>query len=438
MAGRITVVGAGVSGQAIALWAKKLGASVFVTDMKKELAPEICLGFRNAGIEWETGGHSPRCCECDQMVVSSGVSPACEAVKQAEGRGIPVVGELEFLAPWLPGKTIAVTGTNGKTTTTALLGHLLRCRGQSVAVVGNIGEPLANAAGTAVDYTVMELSSFQLHWNKSFTPQVALLTNLAPDHIDWHGSYENYVADKLKVFGRPGKGNWEIVQARDAALVPSGGSVCTLGGTEGTRIYWDDQAVWLERDSGREKLFDRSQLSLVGQHNLENAAMAGAALALIDKSFAPLQGLSDFLPPPHRCQLVRVRRGVTWVDDSKGTNVASTRTALEGIDGPKIIILGGKGKGEKYETLAQTVKARARNVILIGAESDKIEAALREAGVQSIHRTSCMEEVVSTADGLARPGDTVLLSPACTSWDMYQSYEQRGDHFKRLVMALPD
>lgn len=438
MTGRITIIGAGVSGRALALWARKLGADVFVSDVKEYLAPEVGLQFQTAGIEWETGCHSEACCDSDLMVISSGVSPASPAVEMARRKGLVVQGELEFLAPWLKGPVVAVTGTNGKTTTTALVGHLLRANGLKTAVVGNIGDPLANAAGRKWDAIVMELSSFQLHWSRNFTPQVALLTNLAPDHIDWHGSYEQYCSDKAKVFGQPTSNNWAIVQRCDVSRVPEGGKICTLLGHDETRIEWDDSSLWLCQKTSKRKLFDRHRLRLVGRHNLENAAMATAAVALCWPELDPSAGLEDFLPPPHRCQLVTQRRGVLWVDDSKGTNVASTRTALQGIAGEKIVILGGKGKGEVYDELAETVKVTAREALLLGAEADAIEAALRQVGYQSFHRVAHMDEAVALADALSRPGDTVLLSPACTSWDMYSSYVDRGKHFASLVKALEE
>lgn len=439
MTGKITVVGAGISGQSLALWAKKLGAQVFVTDCKAELAPQVCLAFEQAQIQYESGGHTQRALECDLMVVSSGVGPQSQAVQMAMASGVPVRGELDFLHPWMKGRSIAVTGTNGKTTTTSLIGHLLRSQGLKVGVAGNIGVPLASVAGQEFDVCVMELSSFQLYWNHSFTPDVAVLTNLAPDHLDWHGSYEAYVAAKMRIFGSPQSWNWAICQARDRSLVPFGGKVCSLGyhGDDPWIDIQDDGATWVD-GVDRINLFHKDQLKLVGRHNLENAAMATAAVYALDSGLEPACGLPSFLPPAHRCQKVAVRRGVAWINDSKGTNVASTTTALSGIEGPKIVILGGKGKGEDYEPLALSVKAHAKAAVLLGMEADKIEAVLRAVGFDQVYRVQDMSEAVHQAEKLAQSGDTVLLSPACTSWDMYRSYEERGDHFAQLIHELGD
>lgn len=436
MPGRITVIGAGISGQALARWAKKLGADVLVSDQKAELAPEVCLAFKQAQIEYEIGGHSDRALDCDVMVVSSGVGPQSPAVRRAFEKGVPVRGELDFLAPWMKGRPIAVTGTNGKTTTTALIGHLLTRRGYRVGVAGNIGVPLASVAGQDFDFCVMELSSFQLHWNSHFTPDVAVLTNLAPDHLDWHGSYDAYLSAKGRVFGKPESWNWAITQSVDASIVPPGGKLCTLGRGGERWIELVDRSAVLHGSQGDVTLFTHEHLNLMGRHNVENAAMATAAVTLATAAIDPWAGLSDFVSPPHRCQPVGTVRGVTYINDSKGTNVASTVTALQGLEGPKWIILGGKGKGEDYAPLARAVKQYALGALVLGAEADKIEAALRTAGVEFVERVTDLPAAVDRAAQLAEAGDTVLLSPSCTSWDMYRSYEERGDHFIRLVRRL--
>ncbi len=431
---KITVVGAGVSGKALAFWAKSQGAEVFVSDMKT-IAPEARDSFREAAISWEEGGHTVRCCECDLMVLSSGVGPQSEAVKMAVERGIVVRGELDCLASELQGKTIAVTGTNGKTTTTALIGHILRSNGLKTSVVGNIGTPLADCAGESCDAIVMELSSFQLYWNRSFMPDTAVLTNLAPDHLDWHSSFENYVESKGRIFNASQGNCWAIVQPGDAHLVPQIRSICTLGPGQENFIDVESQEVALRSGRIRRELFCRDQLKLMGRHNLENAAMATAAVALTFPQHNPSAGLADFQPLPHRCQLVGTWQDVSYVDDSKGTNVASTVTALRGIAGPKIIILGGQGKGETYELLAQTVKEEARAAILLGSEAERIRESLANAGYDPIFMVPSMDAAVKQAIEIARPGDRVLLSPACTSWDMYRNYKERGDHFASLVRA---
>lgn len=436
MEGKITVVGAGISGTALAVFAAEQGAEVFVTDRRGDLAEERKAIFRQHSIQWESGGHSERCIACDRMVVSSGVSPASPAVVLAERAGVPVCGELDFLAPYLKGKIIAVTGTNGKTTCTSLIGHILKNGGIDAVTVGNIGEPLASHAGEYHDALVMELSSFQLHWNSRLKPDVAVLTNLAPDHIDWHGSYENYAAAKCRIF-IPKEGEcFAVVHDSDAFRVPTGRRVCALG-SGACRIDDDGDEVTLTQDGRTRRLFHKKSLSLLGRHNLENAAMSAAAAVLAFPDVNPDEHLKEFTALRHRCEKVAKRRGVLYVDDSKGTNVAAVITALKSIAGPKIIILGGQGKGESYDSLAETVKERTSAAVVIGAEADKIIDALQRAGFKNWHGAADMAEAVKKCSQLAREGDCVLLSPACTSWDMYHNFEERGDHFASLVRQLP-
>ncbi|MGI6076194.1 MAG: UDP-N-acetylmuramoyl-L-alanine--D-glutamate ligase [Pyramidobacter sp.] len=436
MEGKITIVGAGVSGSALALFAAERGAEVFVTDQRDDLPEERKALFRKHAIQWETGGHTERCTACDRMVVSSGVPATSCAVALAERAGVPVSGELDFLAPSLKGKIIAVTGTNGKTTCTSLIGHILKSGGLDAVTVGNIGEPLASHAGENHDALVMELSSFQLHWNSRLKPDVAVLTNLAPDHINWHGSYENYVAAKCRIFIPKEEECFAVVHDRDAFRVPAGRTVCALGQGE-CRISDEGGAVTLTRGGRTRMLFHKKSLSLLGQHNLENAAMSAAAAALAFPDVNPEEHLKEFLPLRHRCEKVAERHGVLYIDDSKGTNVAAVITALKSIAGPKIIILGGQGKGEAYDSLAETVKDQASAAVVIGSEADKIIAALQREGFENWHRAADMAEAVKKCSELARPGDRVLLSPACTSWDMYRNFEERGDHFASLVRHLP-
>ena len=432
MNGKITVVGAGVSGTALARFASERGYSVFVTDKAEKLSDAAAKTFAALGIDCETGGHTPKCADCDLMVVSSGISEKSEAVALARAAGVQTVGELDFLSPYIVGKVIAVTGTNGKTTTTSLTAHLLRSNGLDAVAVGNIGEPLAAHVGEKHDAFVMELSSFQLHWNRLLAPDVSVLTNLAPDHIDWHGSYEAYIADKCRVFVPRGGECYAVTHECDAPRVPSGRKTFALG----DGICFENGSVYLRRESGKSLLFEEARLPLLGRHNIENAAMACAAAALAFPGCDPSAGLSEYRPPRHRCEKVCEKNGVLYIDDSKGTNVAAVITALGSIDGTKVIILGGQGKGESYGELAQAVKKSARAAVLLGSEAEKIRSALLESGYESVHTAKDMPEAVAIASRLAQKGDSVLLSPACTSWDMYRNYGERGEHFASLVREL--
>lgn len=283
----------------------------------------------------------------------------------------------------------------------------------------------------------MELSSFQLHWNTKLVPDVSILTNLAPDHINWHGSYENYIADKCRIFNMCGRTDcYAVTQSGDACRVPHGRRVCTLGGESGMAIVRTGDDIILKNSGTERKLFSVNKLKLVGRHNLENASMAAAAVVLAFPDAEPELGMESFVAPRHRCEYAGTVHGVTYINDSKGTNVASVVTALRSIGGRKIIILGGQGKGEKYDLLAETVRENTKASIVLGSEREAITEALKKAGCKNISSACDMADAVKKASEMAENGDIVLLSPACTSWDMYSSYEQRGDHFVSLVRGL--
>lgn len=440
----LTVLGSGVSGEALALCAVDMGAQVFVTEKKESISQAQIDLFKDKGIQWEVGGHSVKALDCDLIVVSSGISPEIPLLVEAEQKGIPIVGEVDFIAPYLSGKVIAVTGTNGKTTTTSMIAYLLKSAGYDAVVAGNIGVPLGSLVNKSHDYIVVELSSFQLAWVKKAKFDVSIVTNLAPDHINWHGSYEAYVeAKKVAVRMRRNSG-WSIVQKRD---------IDVLGLTEDLKVLplsWEDavdqkvKGLFLGKDKssmvfgGKKKhLFRYDQLNLIGTHNIENASMAISACVF---ATGVVDGwdvnLIDYVAPFHRCQFVTEIDGVTYIDDSKGTNVASTCAALRSIDGPKIVILGGQGKGESYTPLAEAVSQCARYAILIGEEKKPIESALLENKYKSYSVVDDMVQAVLKASEIAKAGDTVLLSPACTSWDMYANYGKRGDHYSCLVNEM--
>jgi len=460
---RLTVIGAGVSGIALALFAHKLGARVFVSEERSVLAPDVAEQLKKAGIEWEAGGHTGRAFEADALLLSSGIPPFASCVKEAEKRGLSVIGELDFVIPHIEGPIVGITGSNGKSTLTSLSGHILQKTGLKVAVGGNIGVAASSFTGERYDCVVLELSSFQLHWAHSLKSTVAVVTNLAPDHLDWHGTYEAYVASKAKILSLQDGAGWGIVQDRDyrGACLVKEESLDPFNVTKPEKIValsWDERLkseaegqIFMGKDSailrlggrGRAQeerlLFRYCDTSLLGNHNLENVAMALAAAYLLDVSVPDVKVrgiLEDFHPLPHRCELAGTVDGVIYVDDSKGTNVAASITALISIKGRKVIILGGKGKGEDYGPLAEAVKREAEAAILIGEEKDRIETALKNAGFGAISKVGDMEAAVSEARRFARPGMAVLLSPACTSWDMYENYKKRGEHFSAIVRSL--
>lgn len=434
---RITIFGGGVSGASLARLARSLGARVFVSDTGA-IRAEIKEGLDSDGIEYEEGGHTDHAFRCDEAVLSSGFPPRSEAVLRLTREGVPIKGEVDFALPRIKGRKIAVTGTNGKTTTTALIGFLLSGLGARAASEGNIGAPLADHAGLDLEFSSIELSSFQLHWAREVEFDCAVLTNIEPDHIDWHGSFDAYAADKIKIFSFVRNGGACIARAAELNFMKtSPDHLLTLAWQDtpeasGADIVLD--AAGRRAYLGGSSLFDFADTKLNGSHNMENAAMA--MTAVVSMGFDRAQAarvLSGFEPQPHRCALVLERDGIRYIDDSKGTNVAASRTALTSLDGRKVVILGGKGKGEDYAPLVGALRDHARHAVLIGAEREKIAAALNAGGWHDWTYADCMEEAVEQASNIAVAGDVVLLSPACTSWDMYNNYGERGDHFASII-----
>jgi UDP-N-acetylmuramoylalanine--D-glutamate ligase len=350
-------------------------------------------------------------------------------IAAARERGLPVLGEVELAWRLIPNEFIAVTGTNGKTTTTELIGHIHREAGQPVAVAGNVGTALSSLVGhLAPDATVVcEVSSFQLEDAVEFAPEGAVLLNLAPDHIDRHGTFEAYTAAKLRVFAHQGND--------DVAVAPLGLGVEDLGGCARRVCFGDGPQAELSDRAGQlwwaeEPLLDVEEIGLRGLHNRRNA-MAAAAICLARgiEPDAVRSALRTFAGVEHRLEEVASIDGVLYVNDSKATNVASTLVALQSFDTPIRLILGGQGKGEDYTPLRAPVAERCAGVYLIGEEAERLGA------VVGGERCETLERALEAAAGAARPGEVVLLSPACASFDQFDDYEARGLAFKELVAA---
>jgi len=438
---RITVLGAGVSGVSLARFARRKGARVFVTEQKILSESTKALFFRE-GISWEEG-HSERACACDELLLSSGVSAKAPLVERALSLNIRVTGELDTVAPFLRGRLVAVTGSNGKSTTVSLLGHLLRGVGRNVVVAGNIGLPLGDIADVEYDDVVMELSSFQLHWTKNIAVHLGIITNLDPDHLDWHGSFEKYIQAKFRLFDLLADGGALIGQEREQVLYRTHERMPTVPfAWEDSKelekvVFFEKESCFLRQGDERTFLFDRRIVPIPGKHNAENAAMAMAAAVLLgERPECLMEELKTFRSLPHRCEIVATIDGVEYVDDSKGTNVAAAVTALASLEKPKIVILGGQGKGESYGGLAEAVRNYAERAVVMGSERENICRALDEAGYDKYERAADMETALMISRSLARPGMMVLLSPACTSWDAYNNYKERGEHFRRIVQGF--
>jgi UDP-N-acetylmuramoylalanine--D-glutamate ligase len=430
--GPYLVVGLARSGPAAARLLAGRGETVVGADSG---TPEGAERLRDLGVEvlLDVDGVEPvarsRC-----VVKSPGVPREAPAIVAADAAGIPVLGELELAWRLLPNRFCAVTGTNGKTTVTELLGHVWRTAGESVAVGGNVGTPLASLVGEvpAAATVVCEASSFQLEDTDAFAPECGVLLNIAPDHLDRHGTLEHYLAAKLRVFANQGPDDVCVYNGSDPALAG-----VELGGA-GRRVeFHRPEGGVIELDG--EPLVATGELSLLGPHNAENAAgAAAAASALGIERSAIAQALRSFPGVPHRLERVAEIGGVAYVNDSKATNVAAAAAALRSFEGGVRAILGGSLKGGGFAELAEPVAERCLACYLIGPAAEQLERDLGpawESGVE-LRRCDGLAAAVAAAAADARPGETVLLAPACASFDAYRDYEHRGEHFRELVGEL--
>ena len=437
---KLTVIGAGVSGQGLALLAHNLGENVLVSE-QKNIPEEVKTLFTQNNIAYEEG-HSEKVFDgTKEILISSGIPPQSEILKQAQSRGVKLTGELDYVLPHIRTKNlVCVTGSNGKSTVTSLIGHILNRAGLKAGTGGNLGTASAKFTQEDFDAVVLELSSFQLaRATNNLRAKVSIITNLAPDHIDWHGSYEAYVEAKSRVISLRDSNGYGIIQDRDFDAINPSGKIIVLSWTPepahktAGHIFMKDSEAVLTLDGKTIPLFKYSDTTLIGSHNLENIAMSLCAVYLLGVTGDVKYLLEGFRPLPHRCEDAGTVDGVQYIDDSKGTNVAATITAMTSIPGRKVIILGGQGKGEDYAPLAEAVKRECDSAVLIGEEAGKIQAALENVNFTDFHRAKDMEDALETARKIAKPGMIVLLSPACTSWDMYKSYKARGEHFCRIV-----
>jgi UDP-N-acetylmuramoylalanine--D-glutamate ligase len=396
--------------------------------------PPEAAALREAGMEVWTGVDGLTELQRARAVVKSpGVPPRAPVIAQAVETGVPVCGELELGWRLLDRPFVAVTGTNGKTTTVELLGAIWRAAGRDVALAGNVGTPLtALADGLGAATTVVcEASSYQLHDAVAFAPEVAVILNLTPDHLEWHGDVEAYRAAKLRLFEHQGPGH-VAVGPRELLSGAAGQARRVIVGPEpGDDLAVRDGALWWHG----EHVIALADIRLRGAHNAWNAAAAAAAaLASGIEQGAVTEALTSFAGVEHRLEDVRTLDGVTWINDSKSTNIASTTVALDAIPAPVHLILGGQAKGQDFTMLRGAVCARAAAVHVIGEDAARIADDLD--GTVPLYLDDDLRAAVAAARGTARSGEVVLLSPACASFDQFADYEQRGRAFKALVAAL--
>lgn len=437
---RVTVFGLGRTGEAVARYLQSRGATVLITDSgNTEAQQAAAVGLREDGIEVELGGHSDRCWgEADALVLSPGVPPGITPIVAGAARGIPVMSELEAVWGDCRAPILAVTGTNGKTTTTALLHHVLEAAGLRTVLCGNNDVPLSSALmqSPTPDFYVVEVSSYQLETAHEFRPRVAAMLNVTPDHPR-HGAIENYAAVKARIFQAQGEGDTAVMNADDPLTanryLPPGvqrtpfslAAPCSDG-------VWVNDGVIRYRD---ETILQVSELPIPGRHNLANVlavvAMARAAGVPAEQLAA---GIRSFRGVPHRIEFVRELQGTRYYNDSKSTNIDSLRVALESFSQPIVLIAGGRGKGAGYGSLEPLVRRQVRALVLIGEDGPKMAAAWGHA-VPSLMAGS-MSAAVQQAHDIAEPGDVVLLSPGCASFDWYNNFEERGADFRSCVAGL--
>ncbi|WP_348269211.1 UDP-N-acetylmuramoyl-L-alanine--D-glutamate ligase [Edaphobacter paludis] len=444
---RVLVVGLGKSGLSSALFLRGLGAQVTVSDTRsaEALAKEI-PALLEAGIMVESGGHGLLTFRRqDLIVVSPGVPMDTPEVKQVKAFGLPVIGELELASRFLKGKVVAITGSNGKTTTTTLVGKIFEDAGVPTLVGGNIGLPVIDlvAKSTADTVSVLEVSSFQLETVEEFHPWISVVLNITPDHLDRHGNFENYAAAKTRITERQEADDFLVLNAEDKPTQ-------MVAAKTRAQIYWfsprrpikqgafvhGESIFFVAKEGGKtEPVMPVAEIALKGAHNVENvlAAVCAARLAGIpaEKIRASVAG---FKGVEHRLEFVRLLRGVEFYNDSKATNVDAAMKAVASFAGGVHLILGGKDKNSDYGAMAELLKERVKIVYTIGSAAQKIEHQLQ--GVVKIVSAETMQAAVTEAAKTAVAGDVVLLAPACSSFDQFENYEHRGQVFRQLVNEL--
>jgi UDP-N-acetylmuramoylalanine--D-glutamate ligase len=446
---KVLVVGLGKSGLAAALFLRRKGAQVTVSDIRsaESLAKEI-PSLLDEGIMVEAGGHGLLTFRRqDLIVVSPGVPLNTPELVQARNFGRPVIGELELAARFLKGKVLAITGSNGKTTTTTLTGEILKEAGYPTLVAGNIGVPVVGVIDESTDdtWSVLEVSSFQLESTEEFHPKIAVILNITPDHLDRHGTFENYALAKERIFA--------VQDANDSVVLNADNPrTAEAEARSHAPVYWFSakhevsRGAWAQNGNvvycsaagaPIETIMPLNKIPLKGEHNVENvlAAVCAARLAGVDPVSIG-RAIEKFHAVEHRLEYVATINCVDYYNDSKATNVDATAKAVASFPGGIHLILGGKDKGSDYTTLAPLLRERVRAVYTIGAAAAKIESHLR--GVVPIHACTTLANAVSAAARAARPDDVVLLAPACSSFDQFENYEERGQAFKQLVADQKD
>ncbi|MDE6588489.1 MAG: UDP-N-acetylmuramoyl-L-alanine--D-glutamate ligase [Paramuribaculum sp.] len=446
---RLVVLGGGESGVGAAILGKEKGMDVFLSDYGT-IAPKYAAMLDAEGIAYEQGTHTmDRILSADEVVKSPGIAPTLPVMQAIREKNIPVISEIEFAGRYTDAKMVCITGSNGKTTTTLLTYHILKNAGINVGLAGNVGQSLAlQVARDHHDVYVIELSSFQLENMYEFKANIAIILNITPDHLDRYDyKMENYVAAKFRILNNLTPSDAFIFWQDDPVIAKQLKQIATearlfpfaLHNEQGTRGYVDDEdEIVFAADPDTSLRMPRADLSLNGLHNLYNSLAAGLSACLLDiKKDDIRKALSDFEGVEHRLEPVATIDGVRWINDSKATNVNSCWYALESMPDSKstVLILGGKDKGNDYNEIAELVDKKVKAIVCMGLHNEKLLDFFGDR-VPEIRSTASMADAVAACKELASEGDTVLLSPCCASFDLFKSYEHRGEMFKDAVRAL--
>ena len=441
---RIVVLGAGESGTGAAVLAQKIGFDVFVSDMSS-IKDKYKQMLNERGICWEEGKHTEELIlNADEVIKSPGIPNDAPMILKIKERNIPVISEIEFAGRYTHAKMICITGSNGKTTTTSLIYHIFRSAGLNVGLAGNIGQSLAlQVAEKNYDYYIIELSSFQLDNMYNFRANIAILMNITPDHLDrYDHNMQNYIDAKFRIIQNQTKDDafifWNddpIIQ-RELKKYGIQAKLCPFSEIKenGVIAYTEDNKLYFTEPIAFN--MEEEELALTGRHNLYNSMAAGisANIAGIKKQTIR-EALSDFKGVPHRLERVKTVNGVEYINDSKATNVNSCWYALQSMTNPTILILGGKDKGNDYNEIKDLVKEKCCGLIYMGLHNEKLHDFFDGMGLP-VADVQSMKDAIDAARNMAKPGETVLLSPCCASFDLFKSYEDRGDQFKACVNAL--
>lgn len=442
---KLAILGGGESGVGAAILAKSKGLNVFLSD-KGMLKEKYKKTLTDYGIDFEEGGHTEiNILAADEVIKSPGIPDTAQLMQKVIKKGIPVISEIEFAGRYTDAKMICITGSNGKTTTSSLLYHILQSAGLNVGLGGNIGTSFARQVAEAnFDYYVLELSSFQLDNMYDFRASIAILLNITPDHLDrYNHSMQNYVDAKMRITRNQSKDDAFIYWGNDSVVAKEMKTYAlkshiyrfTNKKKENSCAYMHDKKINIHVNN---HLFTMEQelLALEGTHNLYNSMAAGITAKLLDISDESLrQSLGDFRGVPHRLEKVATVHGVQYINDSKATNVNSCWYALQSMRSKVVLILGGQDKGNDYSEIEMLVKSKVHALIFMGKDNTKLHAFF-DGKIDTIADTSSMKEAVIKAYELANKGDTVLLSPCCASFDLFKSYEDRGAQFKKCVREL--